>query len=353
MYYSKIYTAGSGLTNQIFSLIKSIIIAYKNNNKVIIVDNFLNDFSKNKYTPISQILNIDKMNIFLKKKYDIIIIDKNNISFELYSIKYGINEAIIDLTDYVKKHHYKNDCLFISKNTILNNIKGDPCNGIKKHLFFNYKINNYNIEEIYDENLQNDICTDFMNAYYVNTFGWIDSLNKDMFENILINIEYNSDFINKSQFIIDNNIDTTDNINVLHLRLEDDAIHHWSKMNNMNADTFKLYIEDKYIALIKKYIKHTDKNIILSQSLSNRVINFLITNNYKYIFTPKFFDDREKNAIVDLLLSKKCTNIFIGNFNLVNLNGSTFSYYITKLLNPDVTTITIDLDKIYHDECVI
>ena len=58
----------------------------------------------------------------------------------------------------------------------------------------------------------------------------------------------------------------------------------------------------------------------------------------------------KKNAIIDLLVSSCCNNIFIGNFNITNLNGSSFSYYIWKLMKDDVLKIFIDLDKIYDDE---
>jgi hypothetical protein len=68
MYYSSIGVKGSGLTNQIFSLITSILIAYFNNNKVVVVDYFSNDFSKTSYSCISQILDLKKINFFLKEK---------------------------------------------------------------------------------------------------------------------------------------------------------------------------------------------------------------------------------------------------------------------------------------------
>ena len=72
MYYAKIAESNTGLSNQICILITSIILARNNNHKVVIVDNFLNDVSKKGYTPISHIFNIEKINIFLKKNYDII-----------------------------------------------------------------------------------------------------------------------------------------------------------------------------------------------------------------------------------------------------------------------------------------
>ena len=84
----------------------------------------------------------------------------------------------------------------------------------------------------------------------------------------------------------------------------------------------------------------------MSQSYSNGVIDYLKQHNYSYKLTTKFYNDREKNAIVDLLVSKYCNNIFIGNFNVTNLNGSTFSYYIGKCMKDDVIKLYIDLDKL-------
>ena len=146
MYYSKLFTAGvnnCGFTNQIFSLITSIIIAYKNNKKVVIIDTFLNDFSKKTHTPISQIFDINKINDFLKKTYNIIIIDKYDVEIKINSVKYGTLEKYIDLTGYILQKFYKNKILHVNKNIIFNNIHGDPCLGKKKNLYLNYTINNY------------------------------------------------------------------------------------------------------------------------------------------------------------------------------------------------------------------
>jgi hypothetical protein len=99
MYYSKIGNKGTGFTNQIFALITSIMNAYVSGETVVIVDNFLNDITKNEYTPITEIFDIDEINKYLIENYRIIIVDRNNINFELIYIKYGINEEKIDITN--------------------------------------------------------------------------------------------------------------------------------------------------------------------------------------------------------------------------------------------------------------
>jgi hypothetical protein len=349
MLFYKIYTNGSGLTNQIFGLITSIIEAYIKGEKVVIIDGFLNDFSKAKVSPINEIFNIKSINMYLKKTYDIIIVDKNDIRFEIISVKYGIDTYNnIDLTEDFIKRFYKNNILYINKNYSFNDMKGDPYYGKEKKVFLKYKINDNLIDEIYDEYLKKDIIIDF-NGSYEFKFGWINNFNDKMFEKILLNLIYNDDFIKKSDSFI-KNINLNNKINIIHLRLEEDAIKHWSKMNNMTQNDFRLYIQNKYINIIKTYISQSDENIILTSSMSNDVIDFMKHNNYKYKFANKFFDDREKNAIMDLLVSKYCNNIYIGNFNIKNLNGSTFSYYIGKFVKNDVLKIYIDLDKIINKE---
>jgi hypothetical protein len=173
-----------------------------------------------------------------------------------------------------------------------------------------------------------------------------------MFEKILKGIEFNDDFVIKSDEFL-KKIQTNKKINVIHLRLEEDAIIHWSKKNKMSQSDFKSYLETKYIGIIEKYNCKDDFNLILSHSFSNRVIDHLNELNIEYSFVDKFFDDREKNAIIDLLASRCCNNLFIGNFNIIRSNGSTFSYYIGNILNPDTVKIYIDLDKIVDPEKVI
>jgi len=345
MYYLKIGNHGAGFTNQIFAFITGIINAYKDGKKVVIVDNFLNDIHDMTYSPISSIFNITKINMFLKENYNIVIIDKNNIEFELLSITYGNDTDCIDLTDIYKEQYTQTSKLFVSRDISFNETYGDPCPGVPKNFIITYKINNYDIQEIYNENLTSDITINFDGPYSF-SLGWIDSFNDNMFDNILTNITYHDDFISKSEIMI-HGINKEKKINIIHLRLENDGIIHWSRQNNVAPAVYLEYLENKYINLIKEFVSKTDETIILSSSLSNGVIDFLNNDNYNYKFINKFFKDREKNAIIDLLISKYCNNVFIGNFNIKNCNGSSFSYYIWKMTNDNINKIYIDLDNIY------
>ena len=352
MHYSEISNSRIGFTNQVFVLITSIIIALRNNEKVVVFGEFLNDINKTKYTPIKDIFNINKINIFLKNTYNLIIVDRNNINFNITSVKYGIDEKNnIDITKEFINKFYSNNVLHVDKNYCFNDLKIDPYYGIRKKLFLQYKINDDIIDEIYDENLKNDIIINFKSNYSF-SFGWINYYDTDMFEKILLNLTYTDDFTSKADSF-KKTLNFNVKINIIHLRLEEDAINYWSKKNNMICNDYKLYIENKYINIIKKYTLQSEDNIILCSDLSNGVIDFMKNNNYSYKFIPKFFEDREKNAIVEFLVSNCCNNIFIGNFNIKNLNGSSCSYYVGKSMKNDVMKIYIDLDKIYNKEEIV
>lgn len=334
-----------GLTNQLFGLSNGINQAIENKCKVVVIDKFLCDYNQDKYKNISDILNLEKMNIYFKQKYDLILVDRYNFDFKLLNVTYGTDDKYIDITQSINKKYYQNQKLFINKNTNINKIQGDPCINMKKNIWFKYKINDHIIIDKYTERLKKHI--DYTNDNYIQCkMGWISKKN-DKFLNILMHITYNDEFFNISKKLL-SDINLTNKVNLIHLRLEDDGINHWSKMNKMSKENFKKKLENKYIQIIEKYIDKNNTTIVLSSSFNNEVINFLENNKYKYYMSiKKHYQYRELNAIVDFIISKQCNNIFIGNFNLNGNNGSTFSFYIYKSLESNnIIYKYIDLDHL-------
>ena len=115
----------------------------------------------------------------------------------------------------------------------------------------------------------------------------------------------------------------------------------------MDKSKFLVNLENKYIDIIKHYIHKTDLTIVLTSSLENNVINFLKNQKYNYKLTNKLFTGREKNAIIDLLVATKCNNIFL------SVEGSTFSFYISKLLRNNVKQLSFNLCNISEDIKII
>jgi len=358
----------AGFTNQIISLISGIIITCKQNKKILIANDFRINFNKDDVIALSKVVDLQKLNIFLKK-YDVLVIDKRNITFNVISIYYGSSEKNkVDITNDISRSSNK---LVIKTDLNLNLLKGDPHFGKFKKIYVKFSINSIIFEESFEEHdnyLKKEINYDFDNLVAnINNWYWITEFDHKMFDDILVNICYNNcyhdianKFIkninNKINVLLNNKINVLLNnkINVLHLRLEDDAIIHWSKKNHLTINDFRLVLENKYINIVSKYIDKNNLNIILSYSKNNKVIDFLKDNNYNYCFIPK--DEslgRELNALNDLLVSGSCNNIFVGNFNMIKYSGSTFSYYIIKRLSKAVQKILIDLDKIEADASII
>jgi len=245
----------------------------------------------------------------------------NQLSFLIngliYASKNGIHNVIIDnfLTDNVS-------------------LASCPFSEIIDIPTFNIFLTNYNVT-LKDKNYLNmQINNAFMENEFVNCIHngktsvddrWLDF---SLFYNIYNNIPFHPKFYNLANNLISEIKQKLGNdikINVIHLRIEDDAINHWSKMNNIPAVLYKKILITKYLFFIKKYINKDVFTIVMSYNKKNAIISYLNNNRY-YFYTKKsdFSDGRECNALKDLLLARKMNNFFIG------AAGSTFSHFIVN-----------------------
>jgi len=211
----------------------------------------------------------------------------------------------------------------------------------------NKYLKKYNVElkEKSSVNIDSNTLENLFQKYSVLTYSdldynWISY--GDFFE-IYNNIQFQNHFYNLSNNLIIEIHDKLGNdikINIIHLRIEDDAVNHWSKRNNMSALLFKMLLVDKYLYLIKKYINKESFTIVNTYNKDNIIIKFLYQNGYKF-FTKKsnLSDGRECNALRDLLLARKMNNFFIG------ATRSTFSDFILNSASFK-KSIMIDLDNV-------
>ena len=65
IFFFKISSNNSGLCNQLFSLISAICTCIRDNKNIIVISNFIKSINSNNYCSISEIINIEKINIFL------------------------------------------------------------------------------------------------------------------------------------------------------------------------------------------------------------------------------------------------------------------------------------------------
>jgi hypothetical protein len=355
---------GTGLTNQLFFIVHGIIDCITTNKNNFIINKFRLEPLTYNFCNISDVLDINHLNILLSN-YNINIFDINNLIFSIDNVKYGGDDVFIDITQEIKELFYKNNRLCIPSGTILNHIKGDPLPELAKKICITYSLNNIKTTEEYSEYIYNDIIIDLQNPVNISDWKQIDNCyikQHELFDFLLKNIKFNSRLVKYSEnaLLIDKNnnyinianVDLNKKINVIHLRVEKDMTGHMIKHNNMTQEEYDEYLQDKYINLIKQYFSKDDIIFILSYDLTNNVIRFLRDNEYEFYYTKKnIFDGREKHAIIDLLIGEKCNNYFIGNWNFDIRQGSTFSYILYKR-NKAYKNLFIDMYNIKQDEVI-
>jgi hypothetical protein len=348
MEYVRISEDFTGFTNQIIFLASAIVSAANHRSNVVVVQAFLDNIRTRNYSPISHILNLEETNVFLKEKYNVIVADRTNLVFELVNVLYGTPTSCVDITDFIRAKCMRNNRLGIPKKLDFNLIRGDPCVGKPKNILITYKINGYLFtRNLFAANRRGDITLNTDGPYHLPVEYPLD-ISFPMFDPILKNFVFHPTMVEKATQIMSRIEASARKINVLHLRMEPDAISHWSKQNSTTEATFKQFLQQKYIELIEKYMSPEDEIIILSATFSNGVIDFLESNHYKYRFVEKFFQGREKNAIVDLLVSRMCNNVFLGN------GGSMFSLYVSKMMvEPCPTTLYINLNNLKEEIIVV
>jgi len=352
LYYCKIMDNRTGLCNQLFALVNGIVLAYLEKKQIVIVDEFLNDYLGHIRSPISEIIDLNKLNNFIKSNYGMNVLDKYHTIFTIHKVLYGKEDKQVDITQPAIDKFYKNNTFLIDTNVNLNLLGGDPCPGQAKHIEITYALNDVILTDKYDEQncaLKNKVVFNLNNTIFNFKMDWIDKYDRTIFDNILKNIVFLKKFkLPESENTL---ISNYNKVNVIHLRIENDAIEHWSKMNKMGRTFFKTFIEQKYINIIKQHISKNDMTVLLTYSNDNSVIQFLKTNGYKYHISPKIDNwGREINAIKDTTIIDLCNNLFVGNFNLHKLNGSSLSYFLLNKLNPGIKCITMDLDRILDPE---
>ena len=272
-----------------------------------------------------------------------IFIDNRINNIKIVNAKYGIDNNYIDVINKVSVYFLKNNYLKILKSTILNDIFGDPIPGLKKKLLIDILFYNEQIritENEYCGLLENDIIIDNRPKQLENWELLNNIENFDFKHFILNNFKFSQTIYNDANnFIQKMDLDIDNCINVVHLRLEDDAINFWSTKNNMNANEFKTFVENKYCS-------KNNKIIILSYDINNKVIDYLKKYKYNFLYREKESSNSEYEAAIDMQIGFNCNNNFIG------CESSTF----TQILNTRIKnkkTILIDYDNVYNKTMIL
>lgn len=355
---------GLGLCNQLSSLITCIFKCMQiPGRKIIVVHKFLKHYDSVNYCPSGDIFDMEYMNNSYLKPHNIHLIDVNQLSLNIKSVLYGKKgRNVFEVKDKIAELFVNNNILDIPKFYNLNDLMGDPIPGVVKDVYIEYTLGNledfvFSKKFIENQPIQINHVSHKNSYHSKNTVFDEISINRDLIDDIIINLRFHPKLMQYTSDLINTlNLQANSVINVIHLRVEEDAIPFWGGINKIN--NYNEVLQDKYISLIRKYIQPTSDtiNIILSMNTDNRVIDFMKENNYAYIFTDKnSLDGREVNAIIDMLLALNCNGTFIGNVNPENYHGSSFSamlYSHFKKNYKHVKNVLIDIDHIFNDELV-
>ena len=356
---------GTGLSNQLFLIVAAIIRAHKEKVPLVIFERFRLHPCTEKFCPLKDVIDLNHLNK-IASEYNVSILDKHDVKLSLISVKYGTNDVKINITEEISKDYLTNNKLFIPNTLYLNDIKGDPVFGQPKKLFISYKINDFVFSETFDEHNRNNISIDLTLYEQFHGFDSVNVNNYDpiMFNSILRGIRFTNIYNNISEncllidknnkFVINNLYDDGKEVNVIHVRLENDWTYNLSLMNNMDEKEFINFLENIYINLIKTYFSKNTPIMVLTYDRNNNVIKYLKDNDYDFYMTKKnIFEGREPHAIIDLLVGEKCNGCFIGNWNFETAMGTTFSYVLHQRMKSNVKKIFIDHCNTNSDNIVV
>ena len=371
IYYCKINDNNFKILKQIFNLINGIIKAINEKKNILVSDNFKLLFGNNeKNIPISSIIDLDRLNIFLNRKYKIRVFDKTLFNINVKSIKYGIPNREKDITfEFVKQFCNENDVVNVSKEINLNNLFGDPMIGVLKKLTIEYLLTYKTTEEYhsyvldeYDGCLKENLYLNFnynsKDNYILNEMN-LDNMDKNeinIFNNILEYILFAESFNHASEEFLEkthliNN--KSKKINVIHLILEDELIEK-IKPSSISVKQYIKDLEQKYIHLIKENVDKKDHNLIISNTINDNIFNYLKKNNYVIYYMEKHEEDHdEMQLILNVINSKICNHLYIGIFDIEKLKSSELSYILYNNIASNVKKLLINQNKISDKPTII
>jgi len=368
--------SGCGLCNQIYALTGCIEHAIHKKYRVIVIDSFLKEINKKQYLPIENVIDLPYLQNFLLEKYNILVFDKNNLKISIENIVYEDFLSKKQMQDLKWDSYLFNNILYIPKEQSISQLSNSQEEITNGQLVTCITINDFAVTfttDVINGCLERDI---FIYTNTIPSESFIpspqlylgESPTPQQFIYILQNIHFHKQFRDSNEMVMKNIAhdfslstfleggkkgDVQSKINILHLRLEEDAISSFSRQNKTDFFTFQKKVEERYIKLIQKYIHPTDElTIVLSSDYKNGVIDFLTEKKYRFVCTPKIYAYREINAIQDLLFHRFCNHIFIGVYE------SSFSYtvmskmFMREIYDTSLRSILFKMNELNSPEII-
>jgi hypothetical protein len=379
IFYCKVGFPCTGLCNQLYNIANTMVMAATHDgNKVIILDDFLNDNALHLLgrTSVPDVLDLDKMNTSLKP-YGITLIYKHNVEMTLEKVEYGLKDVCtIDITSSIRNTFYKKNHLYIPQWTGINDVIGkDPCPQMRKQIYVYYSLNGVPFMETFHE--RKLIFNGPVEIKHGNYDGkgesavmtpdkrWLTRINRDhsgelkpLFDTFLTMFQFCEYYHKECSTFLNKVMDYSEQtINVWHVRNESDAIGHWCKANGLSEEAYREKYETCFIQTVRSHISKDCLNIALTADVeNNNIIDTLRQDGYSIEARPNIPGiGREMNGVIDLIMGFRCNGVFLGNINPHVMQGSTFSFVLYNYLKTstpkasmrkEIKLLTINMDNI-------
>lgn len=348
------YDPSSGLCNQLFAFVNSIIYAMLIHKKIIIFDSFCSCIENKTICPIGDIINLKKTKKRINNKFgtNLLLLDRKDLRFRIISATYGSRPIVLNVIDKIKEIERGELTKF---NDGFNSIFTDPLPGYSKRLYLLLSFYNLNSSEegrieleIPELECNNVISFDKLNSCWIgikSSYSWNDQYNKDIFEDLMKCLVFSDKLVNISTLICEQ-MTTCRKCHIVHLRIEQDIVKHWASINSISVYYTELLLNNIYKHCIANNVGIDEEIIILSSIDEDNNLLKELTKNYKLFYLSSEtknnlireklgYTGREIRGIIDLLISinvSQCNECyFIGTWDITYNRGSTFSYTVMQL----------------------
>jgi hypothetical protein len=288
-----------GLCNQLQTIVKGLLLSIKYNRNIYI-HKFQIDLYSNRLTDINHILNINKINYFLKNviKTSIQIVDNLDIKITDNFVNYYLPN--IDYTK-IPTSSYINDDIELNKH----------------------------MEIIY---LGNIVSLDIYKSF---NYMWDEYTPNNLYYYIMNNIVFHDTFYELKNYIKQEL--KLNKFSCIHLRIEDDAIQHFSSCYNLSINKYNENLIKCYDDNIKNISQYQNPIYISSGILKfNNTINLeyykklknnntLICDKQNINIPDYYLNNRELIAIIDLLIAID-SEVFVG-FGISSFSVAVNTYH--------------------------
>jgi hypothetical protein len=279
-----------GLTNQLFALVNGVI--QKKDSDILVIDAFLNCMELGTLSPISEIIDLKET-----------------------------SEKIRQIPGFKKVR-------MVDRMDIKNSIQA-------------YSLSNFQPSILDAEIFRNAKCD----------YAWYSRSNERIFLKLLNSIVFQKDILAIVTYL--KNELNINKVNLIQLRVEDDAIEHWSQKNHLTHEEFRVKLFEHYRYLYDRHFQNEMQNLVLTganqkitdvfyQHQVNKFITVSQDLKTSLLESKLGYSGRELRALLDLLLGLATGVNFIGCHSYFFNRGSSFSWLLAKNMSGKVGLIDID-----------